>query len=112
MTTDDLWQKMVEDAALAFFIVSRGYNKHDGRLIFYGIEQYVRDDQMKGARAALLAALKAMREPSESMIAYGGGAYDRPSVYMGGPSHAGKRIAASTYGAMLAELIRAAEGHK
>lgn len=41
-------------------------------------------------------------EPTQAMIWAGAMSHDHPSVFMGGPSHAGKRISGRIYRAMLA----------
>src|SRR3990167_1173668 len=42
----------------------------------------------------------APNEADDVMVAFGGSAFDYPSVYMGGPSHAGKRMAKTLFTAM------------
>jgi hypothetical protein len=40
-------------------------------------------------------------EPTEEMMHSGARAHDHPSVYMGGPSHAGRKMAERIWSAML-----------
>jgi len=56
---------------------------------------------------AVLAALEGEglvvvpREPSKAMVHAGGAAHDYPSVYMGGPSHNGRRVAKRVWETMI-----------
>jgi hypothetical protein len=45
-------------------------------------------------------------EATEKMIHQGGSSFDHPSLYMGGPSHTGRRKADAIYRAMIAARPR------
>ncbi len=57
---------------------------------------------------AILAALDAAGlavvpvVPTQAMVWHGASSFDHPSVFMGGPSHAGRRASERIYRAMLA----------
>jgi len=82
---------------------------------FWEENEYQRTHYMNEAQAAL-AAIEAAGfmvvpvEPTEAMVHQGGSAFDHPSLYMGGPSHTGKRKADAIYRAMIAAAPNAGRG--
>lgn len=81
-----------------------------GAIVIAHRDEYGSIPTPKAAQSMATAALAALRqthavvplEPTEAMTHAGACAVDHPSVYMGGPSHTGKRIAPVVYRAMLA----------
>jgi hypothetical protein len=71
---------------------------------------YVEGLNMGGREVAnrILAALDSAglavvpKEPTEEMVWHGASSYDHPNVFMGGPSHMGRRMAERIYHAMVA----------
>ncbi len=56
---------------------------------------------LEAAGADVRMALKAIREPTEAMVAHGAASLDHPSTYMGGPSLQSKRKAERVWSAMI-----------
>ena len=56
------------------------------------------------------AAIRALMEPTESMVHDGALCLDHPSIYMGGPSNGNKMRASRTFAAMLSAALSREEG--
>ena len=82
-----------------------GRGERGGR--FRDVNEPFQCDYDAAAQAALdalaeMGLVVVPSEPTEAMLWHGASAFDHPSLYMGGPSQAGRRKSEAIYSAMIA----------